>query len=158
MSKIKIYIAGPFSSAVDRAALKRMIKIVKQIHQYTDLDLYIPMEYKVEGDYKKEDGTWNLPNYVWSKQVYKNDIKNLCEAEEVFVLYTGRKGTTGTAWEIGFAHGMNKKITLYIPNYAKDRPMSLMVLNSADYYIDFINGYPIKRSIDKNFLEKFNQK
>jgi nucleoside 2-deoxyribosyltransferase len=69
---MRIYIAGPFSHPEEREALQHMIELVKK--RYPDANLYIPMEYKVPGDFQKLDGTWNLANHEWAKKVYESDI------------------------------------------------------------------------------------
>lgn len=128
----KIYIAGPFAEPHHREALLHMIDIVKK--EYADhpgeLELYIPMEYKVKGDYQNPDGTWHLPNHEWALDVFWSDRKHIDEADLVVALYDGRKGTTGTAWELGYAYGKGIPVVGYIPEYAKKEPMSLMVINS----------------------------
>lgn len=130
MKKKKVYIAGPFAEPHHREALRHMIDIIKHSEDADKFELYIPMEYKVEGDFQKEDGTWNLPNHVWAYQVFVNDKKELDQSDMVVALYDGRKGTTGTAWEIGYAFAKDIPVVGYIPEYAKKEPMSLMVINS----------------------------
>lgn len=149
----KIYIAGPFSKFRERRSLKHMIEIVAK--RYNHSDLYIPMEYKVPGDFQKLDGTWNLANHEWAKKVYESDIKHLNEAEMVFVMYIGHYCSSGTVWEMGYAKGKKIPVIAYIPEYAKSKDMSLMVLNSFDGYIDeggFIHEFTEEE------LSKFNQK
>jgi len=128
--KTRIYIAGPFAEPHHREALLHMIDIVKKAYASDDLDMYIPMEYKVEGDYQNPDGTWHLPNHEWAREVFDSDCRHLEEADMVIALYDGRKGTTGTAWELGYAYGKGIPVIGYIPEYAKKEPMSLMVINS----------------------------
>ena len=52
----KVYIAGPFSKPRTRKALQKMIDIAAE--RYGRNELYVPMEYKVPGDFQKLDGTW----------------------------------------------------------------------------------------------------
>lgn len=147
---MKIYIAGSFSSEQERESLKYMISLVRKV--FPDTELYIPMELKVKGDFQKPDGSWNLPNYVWAKEVYGNDIRNLDESDMVFVMYTGHRSTS---WELGYAMGQGKVAFVYIPDWAKDNDMSLMVLNGKlDGYIDEsgIHG------MTDEYLKIFNQK
>ena len=129
---VNVYIAGPFAEPHHREALLHMIDIVRNTLNRSEVldNLYIPMEYKVKGDFQKPDGTWNLPNHVWAKDVFQADIAAIENADVVIVLYDGRKGTTGTAWEIGYAYAKNIPVVGYIPEYARKEPMSLMVLNS----------------------------
>ena len=131
----KIYIAGPFAEPHHREALLHMIDIVKKEYAADDLELYIPMEYKVSGDYQNPDGTWHLPNHEWAQDVFWADRIHIEEADIVIALYDGRKGTTGTAWELGYAYGKNIPVIGYIPEYAKKEPMSLMVINSFSGFL-----------------------
>lgn len=128
--KFKIYIAGPFAEKKHRKALLHMIDIIKHDRDLDKFELYIPMDFKVKEDYQNPDGSWHLPNHVWAKKVFDSDIKHLNEADLVVALYDGRKGTTGTAWEIGHAFAKGTPVVAYIPEYAKKSPMSLMVVNS----------------------------
>ena len=123
---MNIYIAGPFSHDNERQALQEMINIVK--NRFGFEDIYIPMEYKVLGDYQKLDGTWNLENHVWAKEVFKNDIRHLNEATMVFALYTGHYCSSGSIWEIGYAAGKGIPVIAYIPDWVQG-DMSLMVMN-----------------------------
>lgn len=149
----KIYIAGPFSKPEEREALKHMIDVVAKRYGYNDL--YIPMEYKVPGDFQKLDGTWNLSNQEWARKVYENDIKHLSESEIVFALYVGHYCSSGTIWEMGYANGKDIPVYAYIPEWAKNEDVSLMCMNSFRGYIDG-NG-TIHKFTDED-LAKFNQK
>lgn len=131
----KVYIAGPFSTEQEKESLKKMIELVKK--NFPDYSLYIPMEYKVEGDFQKEDGTWNLPNHEWARKVYFEDVKNLKSSTCVVAMYLGRQqSSTGTAWELGLASAYGIDTILYIPEWAKKNTMSLMVLNGVLGYME----------------------
>lgn len=128
---MKIYIAGPFSTERERESLKHMIELVKS--RYPGYSLYIPMEYKVPGDFQKLDGTWNLSNDEWARKVYENDIKNLDSADLVIFMYTGHYCSSGTIWEVGYACGKGIITIIYIPEWAQKENMSLMVMNSTKH-------------------------
>ena len=149
----KVYIAGPFSKPRTRKALLKMIDIASK--HYGRSELYVPMEYKVPGDFQKLDGTWNLTNTEWAKKVYENDIKHLNEAEVVIALNAGLYRTAGTIWEVGYAKGKGIPVFAYTPGWAKKNDMSLMLMNSYDGYIDD-NGYIHK--FTEEILSQFNQK
>lgn len=160
MDKKRIYVAGPFSTPDEKKALTHMIDILKKgcedakAHDL-DIELYIPMEFKVEGDFQKEDGTWNLPNQEWAHRVYENDIKELKNCDMMICMYVGHRSTTGTAFEIGYATALGKPIIGYIPEFAKNENMSLMILNSMDHMM-FDNGlFEVFSMEDRG---KFNQK
>jgi len=150
---MKIYIAGSFSDQYLRGSLLKMIRLARKNHP--SAELFIPMEYKIEEDFQKEDGTWNLSNPDWANRVFKMDVENLINSDMMFAMYTGHYGTTGTSWEIGFAYAQGIPIVLYIPDWSKESNFSLMVLNCAKKYIDE-NGN-IKK-ITTKWLEQFNQK
>ena len=158
---MKIYIAGPFSHPEEREALKHMIELIR--HSYSSAELYIPMEYKVEGDFLKEDGNWNLPNHVWAKAVYENDLKELKEADLVVAMYGRHYCSSGTVWEIGFVAGLNaydrvKPLILYIPPYCeKGSDLSLMVTMGADGILQE-NGTIDYHSDKIKYLKNYNLK
>lgn len=149
----KVYIAGPFSKPEERNALKHMIEIAEK--RFGAVNLYIPMDYKVPGDWQKLDGTWNLSNCEWARKVYENDVKELNKAEVVIAMYVGHYCSSGTIWEIGYANGKGISVYAYIPEWAKGENVSLMCMNSFAGYIDE-DGY-IHNFTDE-YLSKFNQK
>lgn len=145
---MNIYIAGPIK---EKELIQEMIEVVKK--RYPDANLYIPMDYKVPGDFQKLDGTWNLPNHEWAKKVFESDINHLKNSDLIFSLYTGYYHTSGTIWEIGYACGLNIPVIAYIPYFVKD--VSLMVMNS---FSNYITNDGVINSITDEFLSKFNQK
>ena len=149
----RIYIAGPFSTEQERESLKKMISLVRQNFPYAKL--YIPMEFKVPGEFQKPDGSWNLENYDWARQVYLNDLKHIEEATKMFAMYTGRNATTGTAWEIGYACAYGIDTYLYIPEWAKEKDMSLMIINSA---LGWMDEFGVIRYVNEDFFKMFKQK
>lgn len=150
---MNIYIAGPFSHDHEREALNEMISIVR--NRYSALDnIYIPMEYKVPGDFQKLDGTWNLSNEIWAQRVFQSDLENLDKTDVVFALYTGHYCFSGSIWEIGYACGKEIPVIAYIPDWVKG-DVSLMVMNGFKSYIDK-NGIIKKFTLDD--LKKYNQK
>ena len=156
---MKIYIAGSFSTPENKKSLEKMIDLVHTHHK--EYELYIPMEYKVEGDFLKDDGTWNLENHVWAENVFFADISAINNSDMLIVLYNGHKGTTGTAFEIGYAYALNKPIIAYIPEETIGKDVSLMIVNSFSGYMDK-NGNIVDFNDNENerikFLKKYNQK
>lgn len=149
---MRIYIAGPFSHPEEKESLQHMIELVKK--RYPDANFYIPMEFKVPGDFQKEDGTWYLSNHEWAKKVYESDIKHLDTASMVIALYVGHYCSSGTIWEVGYAKGKGIPVIAYIPEWVKG-DVSLMVMNGFSKYLgEDGNIY----SITEEFLSKFNQK
>ena len=149
---MKIYIAGSFSKDYERLALLHMIEVVRK--NYPDAELYIPMEYKVSGDFLKEDGTWYLPNEEWAKTVYMADKKALDEAELVIAKYEGHVCNSGTTWEIGYACGRGIPVIGWLPEYVVG-DVSLMVMNCFTGIMDSSGNFD-KPLID--ILKRYNQK
>ena len=153
--KIKnIYIAGTFSSSEDRKSLTELINLVR--HKYPEADVFVPMEHKVEGDYQLPDGSWFLPNEVWAHHVFTMDLDAINKADIVFAMYTGHKSTTGTSWEMGYAYAAGKPIIGYIPSWAEEHNMSLMIINSLSGYVNKDGN--IVWDVDEEFRKKYNQK
>lgn len=150
---MKIYIAGPFSHENERNALLEMISSVKKRFGET-CNMYIPMELKVEGDYQKLDGTWNLENHIWAKKVFESDIEHLNNSDIVIALYLGHYCSSGSIWEIGYAIGKGIPVIGYIPDFV-DGDMSLMVMNSFN---NIINSDGEILPITEELLKKYNQK
>jgi nucleoside 2-deoxyribosyltransferase len=104
-----------------------------------EYSVYVPMEFKVEN-------AWDIPEKEWAKKVYDADIAAINSCDEVWALYRGWKTNTGTAFEIGYARGLGKPITLVIPEDIDK--VSLMVFNSTNEerkisYEEYINNKPI---------------
>ena len=141
---MKIYIAGPFFNDQERESLKEMIALVRK--HYSLSELYIPMEHVIPN-------AWDLPNHVWAREVYKMDVKALEESDMVIAMYSGHYSDTGTAWELGYATAKGKTILGYIPDWAIDSDMSLMVLNCLSGILEADDVIGIK-----DYIERFNQK
>ena len=114
---MRIYFAGPLFTPEDKkineyfAALLRADK---------DKQVYLPQEYKVKDAEK-------LPNEDWAQKVYKHDMKMLEHCDMLIAIVRGGKASDdGTAFEIGYAAALGKRIWIY----ADERePISLMLLN-----------------------------
>lgn len=119
---MKIYLAGPFFNKRER----RVIERVRDLLRARGLNVFVPMEHFIENAYE-------LPNDVWAKKVYEVDVGAIEECDIILVVYYGMKSDSGTAFEQGFAKGLNKRIVV-VHNYKKNIA-SLMITNSADYNI-----------------------
>lgn len=148
-----IYIAGSFADPKDRLELEKLVQNVRlQLHKNGGdyVNVYVPMEHKIEEDFQKPDGTWNLPNHVWAKKVFDMDMEHLYNADMVIAMYTG---TNGTSWEMGYAYAKGIPVYIYVPEYAKSKDMSLMVLNGSYGYL----ADPEEILFDTNKEEMFKQ-
>ena len=80
------------------------------------------------------------------------DKQALENSDIVVALYNGLYSDTGTAWEIGYATALNKKLLILVTSIK----VSIMPINCATiciYYSDFIHLI-----FDKNIINVLNQK
>lgn len=75
------------------------------------------------------DNAYGLPNNVWAKAVFDEDIRALEECDTVIVCYDGLYSDSGTAWEAGYAYAKGKKIFVLCEEDVSDT--SLMVINGS---------------------------
>jgi len=54
-----------------------------------------------------------MSNADWGKAVFEEDIKAIRECDQVVCIYYGLYSDSGTAWECGFAYGIDKPVILY---------------------------------------------
>ena len=138
----KIYIAGPFFSDIERMKLIKVIELLKTLEDY---ELFIPMEHFIPNGE-------NMSNKDWAKEVYEMDKQALENSDIVVALYNGLYSDTGTAWEIGYATALNKKLLIIVTSIK----VSIMPINCATiciYYSDFIH-----LKFDENIINVLNQK
>lgn len=118
---MKIYLAGPFFTKFQREAIKECAKANRNLGH----EVYVPMEHFIEGGEE-------MPNSVWARKVFEEDVKAINQCDKVIALYEGLMSDTGTAWEIGYAYGIGKPVVL--ADASASAPLSLMVVNSATNY------------------------
>ena len=145
---MRYYLAGPFFNPLERENITKAIKILKD----RNLDLFIPMDHKIE------DGE-NLPNQVWGQKVFEMDRDAIYDCDAVIALYYGLYSDSGTAFEIGFAHSLNKPIIVVHCNNTYES--SLMIVNSATANlenIDSLKNYDFNTLTSTNFISHKPQK
>ena len=80
------------------------------------------------------DDAWTLPNHIWARQVFLEDIKAIQDCDKVVCLYYGLYSDSGTAWECGYAYGIGKPVELLD---CAGQEVSLMVVNGANNSLSF---------------------
>ena len=113
----KIYLASPFFNEVE----KNNVLLVSEELRNLGHDVYVPMEHSIENG-------WDLPNNVWAKKVFDEDVEAINNCDEVYAIVYGMQDDAGTSWEIGYSYGTGKKVTLIPVN---ETVYSLMVMNSS---------------------------
>lgn len=132
---MKIYLAGPIKK--HREIIEELAKIMRDDNH----QVYVPSEHKI-------DNAWNLPNDIWAKKVFDNDVKAINDCDMVVVAsYDNSEHHGGTKWESGYAYGIGKKVVLV--HFEKEE-VSLMIANGC---YSNINGLEEFKNIDLNTLK-----
>lgn len=113
-----IYLAGPLFNQTQQDRIRKVATILRN----KDNEVYVPMEHTV-------DNAYGLPNNVWAKAVFDEDIRALEECDTVVVCYDGLYSDSGTAWEAGYAYAKEKEIFVLCEETVIEA--SLMMLNGA---------------------------
>ena len=113
---MRIYFAGPLFTQED----KKINEYYAARFRAAGSKVYLPQEYKIPDAEK-------MPNRNWAIQVNAHDMKMLEACDMVIAIVRGGKASDdGTAFEIGYAAALGKRIWIY----ADERePISLMFLN-----------------------------
>ena len=135
---MRVYLAGPFFNKKERANIEQAEKILRA----KNLELFVPMEHKIENGE-------SMPNDVWGKLVFEMDKQALYDCDIVVALYYGMYSDSGTAWEIGFANCLNKPVIIVHCNTQKES--SLMIVNGS--YTNLENIQKLK-NFDFNNIKK----
>ena len=104
-------------------------------------EVYLPSEHKIEN-------AWDLPNDIWGKMVFDNDIEAINNCDLVVVAsYDNSEHHGGTRWESGYAYGIGKKIVVV---HFEQEDISLMIANGC---FSNINGLEEFKKTDLNNIE-----
>lgn len=115
---MKIYMAGAFF----RPETKVRIDSYAAGFRRLGYDVFVPQEHTVPN-------AWEMSQEDWAREVFKMDIAAIQECDILFVVYDGLYSDSGTAWEIGYAYALGKRIEMNINEDVKD--MSIMPFASA---------------------------
>jgi nucleoside 2-deoxyribosyltransferase len=122
---MKIYLASPFFTKWERHVMERVLnKMRTEGHE-----VYAPYEHEI-------DNAWGKSNIVWGLEVFTDDVKAIQECDEVWAINHGMESDTGTAWECGYAYGINKPVRVL----CIQRTNSLMVIGGCEEY-DLVWNY-----------------
>ena len=124
---MKIYLASPLFTEHERNEVKRYAKMFREQGN----EVYVPMEHQIEN-------AWDMPNYVWAKKVFDEDVRAIDNCDTIFVLYYGLYSDRCTLLEQGDAYAKGKEV-IVINCGCKEA--SLMVVNgqTTPYYAQFMN-------------------
>ena len=120
---MKIYIASPLFTEYERDRVGDYASYLREQGH----EVYVPMEHKIEG-------AWEMPNHVWARVVFDEDIKEIQKCDKIVCLYYGLYSDSGTAWECGYGYGIGKPIELID---LSGKECSLMMVNGAINAFEF---------------------
>lgn len=117
---MKVYIAGPLCNEEERAFLEKVERMVREM----GFDTFLP---------HRDVGLVAFTEEL--EKAFKDDVKALDECDFVVAILNGNHIGAGTAWEIGYAYSINKKILgIKTDKKAEDSipELSAMLLKSVD--------------------------
>ena len=97
---MKIYLAGPCDT--DHRII--MIKIAEWLREH-NYKTYCPWELKIEN-------AWDYPQEEWAQKVFEADVAAIKDCDYMISINFGRISSAGTAWEQGYAMGINKPVAV----------------------------------------------
>lgn len=121
---MKLYLASPLFTDFEKSMVKTSAKFLRD----KGYEVYVPMKHQIED-------AWTLPNHIWGRAVFDEDIKAIRECDAVVCIYYGLYSDSGTAWECGFAYGIGKPVQLID---CSGQEVSLMVVNGSINSLDFV--------------------
>lgn len=98
---MKIYLASPFFNEKEL----ENVNIAEKILTERGFSLFSPRLNEVRTDEITQQ-SW------WSKETFMNDKKFIDWADVVVMLYYGGYSDSGTAWECGYAYGINTPVVV----------------------------------------------
>lgn len=137
---MNIYLAGPFFNAEERQNIEK----ARDILRARDFDVFVPMEHKIPNG---ED----MPNDLWGKKVFELDKDAIHYCDVMVAIYYGLYSDSGTAWEVGYANCLDKKIV--IVHIGEQINKSLMIANGSTLNI---NGIDALQNLDFETLNQNN--
>ena len=123
---MKIYLASPLFTEYERQKVKEVAASLREHYE-----VYVPMEHQIED-------AWKKVNWIWAREVFKEDIKQIQNCDFVVCIYYGLYSDSGTAWECGYAYGIGKPVKLL--DYSNNE-VSLMMVNGSYNEQDFFDKH-----------------
>lgn len=138
--KKKVYLASPF---FNDEQLIDMIKVLGTLRN-KNLNVFSP--------YENQHKDLEFGSKEWRDKTYNSDVDHIKWCDFVVAIVDGNYMDSGTAWEIGYAHAINKPVIVVNLN---QKPINLMISDSLYAYIDSIESL---EKYDFNDLKKIEYK
>ena len=129
----KAYIAGPFFSADELAAVQKAEKIMEKKGFVINSPRLLTST--------EESRKYVFGTREWSEYIFRTDRDAIDDSDLMVVLYYGNLSDTGTAFEVGYAYA--KGIPAIICHMDKDTVSNLMIHEGcrANIMFDALNDY-----------------
>jgi nucleoside 2-deoxyribosyltransferase len=122
---MKLYLAGPF---FDDDQVERVESIEQALDSNPTVDAYFSPR---NSDHllKTKPGSKE-----WSEEVFNLDVNEIKKADAVIAIidFINDSVDSGTAFEIGYAHAINKPVVLF---HEKNSIVNLMLTNGSNSYL-----------------------
>ena len=128
---MKIYVASPLFTAEE----KKVINEVAAVLHRAGYETYLPMEHGVPD-------AWSYTNEEWAHKMFVLDKEAIDDCDAVLCIYYGMNSDSGTAWEVGYAYGKDKKVIIYHHYDIGTEIGSLMICNGASANTIFMLQIP----------------
>lgn len=119
---MKLYLASPLFNELELENISKAVNILRG----RNFDVFAPSEVIIE----------DKNNAEWGKKIFEIDKNAIKSCDAVVVLYYGLYSDSGTAWECGFAFGLNKPVV--VVHCQNKKSNSLMVVNGCTANIENI--------------------
>ncbi|WP_340137537.1 nucleoside 2-deoxyribosyltransferase [Apilactobacillus bombintestini] len=126
---MNLYLAGPF---FDDEQIDRVERVEKALNQNTTVDNFFSPRLSTV------DKSLEVGSDEWSKAVFKLDVDEIKKADAVIAIidFVDDNVDSGTAFEIGYAHAINKPVILF---HEKSGNVNLMLSNGSNSYLTTID-------------------
>lgn len=138
--KKKVYLASPF---FNDEQLVDMVKVLGTLRN-KNLDVFSP--------YENQHKDLEFGSKEWRDKTFNSDVDHIKWCDFIVAIVDGNYMDSGTAWEIGYAHAINKPVIVVNLN---QKPINLMISDSLHAYIDSIESL---EKYDFNDLKKIEYK
>ncbi len=126
---MKVYLASPFFNEKELDAVMKAEQILEGKH------------FNVFSPRKLDYSDLGIGTNEWSKAIYKTDIEEIHNADVMVVLYHGNYSDSGTAYEIGYAVALGKKVILVHVDRHNDSNLMCHEGAHTNIYLDELENY-----------------
>lgn len=120
-NKTKIYLASPFFNDKEISYMEQ----VRDILRDKGLDVFVPMEH--------QNPQFEFGSMDWRKATFKGDVDGIENCDVLVVILDGNYMDSGSAYEVGMAYQMSKKIVVVNP---EGKSVNLMIAQSLHAIVD----------------------